>query len=110
VEWFGDSRSLVCLLGAVPPEHSHSPPNHHVMTLIHAGTDSRHFVLPPAARAIDWFLFLNTAAESPCDIYPSLDGPSPTSGVVTMEARSMAVYVARDRSLDGSPYGGLRES
>ena len=110
VEWFGDSRSLVCLLGAVPPEHSHSPPNHHVMTLIHAGTDSRHFVLPPAARAIDWYLFLNTAAESPCDIYPSLDGPSPTSGVVTMEARSMAVYVARDRSLDGSPYGGLRES
>jgi glycogen operon protein len=95
VEWFDDSRSLVCLLGAAPPEDPQSP-NHHVLLLIHAGTDSRHFVFPPVARNIAWRLFLNTAAESPADIYPKLNGPSPTSGVVTMEARSMAVYVARD--------------
>jgi glycogen operon protein len=99
VEWFGDSRSLVCLLGAVPPEDSRLPPNHHVLIFIHAGTDSRHFVLPPIARPIDWRMFLNTAAESPCDIYPSLDGPAPANGIVTMESRSMAVYVARDRSV-----------
>ena len=50
VEWFGDSRSLVCLLAAVPPEDPLSPPNHHVLMLIHAGTDARHFILPPIAR------------------------------------------------------------
>jgi isoamylase len=98
VEWFGDSRSLVCLLGAVPPADPQSPPNHNVLMLIHAGADSRHFVLPPVVRTIDWRMFVNTAAESPCDVYPSLDGPAPTNGVVTMEARSMIVYVARDRS------------
>ncbi len=103
VEWFGDSRSLVCLLGAVPPESPQSPPNHHVLMLIHAGTDSRHFILPPIARNIPWRQFLNTAAESPCDIFPTLDGPEPTSGVVTMEARSMVVYVARDRLPRPSP-------
>jgi hypothetical protein len=68
-----------------------------VLLLIHAGTDARHFILPPIARNIPWRQFLNTAAESPCDIFPTLDGPEPTSGVVTMEARSMVVYVARDR-------------
>ncbi len=97
VEWSGDSRSLVCLLGAIRPEDADSPPNHHVLMLIHAGADARHFVLPPVARAMDWRLFVNTAAESPADIYPDLDGPaSAGGGVVTMEARSMVVFVARD--------------
>lgn len=98
VDWLGDSRSLICLLGAVPQTDLQSPPNHHVLLLIHSGTDSRHFVVPTAARSLDWRLFLNTAAESPCDIYPTLDGPTPQSGVVTMEARSMVVYVARDKA------------
>ena len=49
------------------------------------------------ARGIAWRLFLNTAADSPADIYPSLDGPPLSdNSVVTMEARSMIVYVARD--------------
>ena len=64
---------------------------------IHAGTDSRHFILPTPARGIAWRLFLNTAADSPEDIYPSLDGPPlAQNGIVTMEARSLAVYVARE--------------
>jgi glycogen operon protein len=97
VEWFGDSRSLVCMLAAVPPEDPLSPTNHHVLMLIHAGTEGRHFILPTPARGIAWRLFLNTAAESPADIYPSLDGPPLSdNSVVTMEARSMIVYVARD--------------
>ena len=46
VEWFEDSRSLVCLLGAVPPEDALAPPNHNVLIFIHAGSDARHFMLP----------------------------------------------------------------
>ena len=98
-EWRGDSRSLVCLLGAAPPEDAASPPNHHLLLFIHAGTDSRHFVLPPPARGLDWRLFLDTAAASPNDIHPMLDGPAvAVNGVVTLESRSMMVYVARDAS------------
>jgi glycogen operon protein len=97
VDWSGDSRSLVCLLGAVPPEESPSPLNHNILMLFHAGVDARHFILPPLAREIPWRLFVDTAAESPEDVFPSLDGPPPaTNGVVTLEARSMRVYVARD--------------
>lgn len=97
LDWSVDSRSLVCLLGAAPPDDPRSPPNHHILMLIHAGTDSRHFILPQSIRNLQWRLLLNTAAESPDDIHPSLDGPpSPPNNVVTMEPRSMIVYVARN--------------
>jgi isoamylase len=97
VDWSGDARSLVSLLGAAPPEDEQSPPNHHVLMLIQAGTDSRHFILSPAARDIPWRLFINTAAESPGDVFPDLNGPPLVGGVVAMEPRSMVVYVAADR-------------
>jgi glycogen operon protein len=97
VDWSGESRSLVCLLAAAPPEESSSPANHHVLTLLHAGTEARHFTLPTLARDIAWRLFVNTAAESPDDVYPTLDGPPPASnGVVTLEPRSLLIYVAPD--------------
>ena len=67
------------------------------MILIHAGSDSRHFTLPHAVRNLEWRLLLNTAADSPDDIHPQLDGPPPPqNNVVTMEPRSMLVYVSRD--------------
>ena len=65
VEWSGDSRSLVCLLAAVPPEDPLSPPNHHVLMLFHAGTDARHFTLPPPARGIAWRLFVEHGGREP---------------------------------------------
>jgi len=97
IDWSADSRSIVCLLGAEPPAGPSAPPNHHLLMLIHAGTDSRHFILPHAARNMQWRLLLNTAAESPNDVHPSLDGPPPPpNNVVTMEPHSMVVYVAVD--------------
>ncbi|MCE5267727.1 MAG: glycogen debranching protein GlgX [Planctomycetaceae bacterium] len=104
VEWSADSRSLVCLLAAAPPEEGQGPLNHHVLMLMHAGTDPRHFILPPLARGLGWRLLLNTAADSPADIYPDLDGPAlPQPEVVPMEARSMVVYIAREIATIESP-------
>ncbi len=77
IDWSSDSRSLVCLLAAALPDDPSLPPNHHVLMLFHAGTEARHFILPLSARGIFWRLFLNTAAETPDDIYPALDGPPP---------------------------------
>lgn len=97
VDWSGESRSLVCLLAAAPPKDASSPPNHHVLMLFHAGADARHFTLPAPARGMAWRLFVNTAAASPDDVYPVLDGPPPPSNdVVTLEPRSLMVYVAGD--------------
>ncbi len=97
VDWSGDSRSLVCLLAAVPSDDPLSP-NHNVLMLFHAGTDARHFILPQAARDLPWRLFVDTSTDSPADIYPNLDGPPPAdNGIVTLEARSMKVFVAPDK-------------
>ena len=96
VDWSGDSRSLVCLLAAMRPKDPLAL-NHHVLMLFHAGTDARHFILPQPARGIAWQLFVDTASESPADIYPALDGPSPpANGIVTLEPRSLMVYVAKE--------------
>ncbi|MEN6406913.1 MAG: glycogen debranching protein GlgX [Thermoguttaceae bacterium] len=97
VEWSGETRSLICLLAAAPRRNELSPPNHHVMMLLHAGADARHFIVPTIAREFDWRLLVNTAADSPDDIFPALDGPPrPANDVVTLESRSIQVFVARD--------------
>ncbi len=97
VDWNQDSRSLMCLLGAVGPETEEGPPNHHLLLLCHAGAAARPFQIPAVARSIPWRLFINTAAEPPGDVHPNLDGPAaPPEGIVTLEPRSLVCYVARD--------------
>jgi len=118
-DWRLDDRSLVCLLAAVPPgaanganggagangshrangnNGSQKRPSHHVLLLLHAGTEPRRFVLPEPARTLSWRLFLDTAGKSPDDVFPDLDGPAPPPDfALTLEARSMLGYVAKDR-------------
>ena len=97
VDWGRDERSLVCLLGAMPRLDPEAMPNHHVLILSHAGLDARDFVLPPICREIPWRLFVDTAANSPADVYPGLDGPAPApNGVIPVEPRSLVCFVAPD--------------
>ncbi len=97
IDWGHDDRSLVCLLGAAPRSDPEAVPNHHVLIVMHAGVDARDFILPPVARSLSWRLFIDTAAFSPSDIYPGLDGPAPPpTGVVPAEPRSLVCYVAPD--------------
>ncbi len=99
LDWSVDSRSLVCLLGAAPQEDPLAPPNHHLLMLFHAGTDSRHFTVPLPARGLAWQLLIDTAAPSPTDIYSGPDGPPlPANDIVTLEPRSLVVYVAPDEN------------
>jgi isoamylase len=43
-----------------------------------------------------WNLFIDTAAESPQDIYPDVNGPMPPGGeVITMPHHSLKVIVSR---------------
>ncbi len=97
IDWEQDDHSLVCLLAAVPRKDPAAPPNHHFLVLCHSGEQPCTFTLPPIARTIRWRTLLNTAAPSPGDIYPELDGPPmSSSGIVQVEARSMVCFVAPD--------------
>ena len=54
----------------------------------------REFQMPEAGRGMVWNLFVDTAADSPHDIYPGIDGPTPPQNrVVEMAHHSMRVYI-----------------
>jgi isoamylase len=97
IDWNADAHSLTCLVAAAVPLGALEPPNHHLLMMFHAGVDPRQFIIPPAVRSYSWRLFLDTAAKSPKDIHPGLDGPPPPGdGVVELEGRSMVCHVALD--------------
>ncbi len=97
VDWEQIDCSLTCLLGAVPRTDKLVFPNHHVLLFCHSGTAPREFIVPAFIRDIRWRLFIDTAAESPGDIYPKLNGPQmPNSDVIILDSHSLVCYVAPD--------------
>ena len=97
VDWTSDARSLTCLLAAQPQRDVLEPPNHHVLILFHSAPEPQQFILPQIVRPFTWWQFIDTAAASPKDVYPDLDGPAPPpDGVLELEGRSLMCYVARD--------------
>ena len=55
----------------------------------------REYKMPQVGRGLNWNLFVDTAAESPDDIFPDADGPiPPSSRQVTMLEHSLKVYVS----------------
>jgi isoamylase len=61
---------------------------------MHAGVEPQEFVLPESALERKWRLFLDTAAESPRDIFPEFDGPPLAAETLTLAGRSMVCYVS----------------
>jgi isoamylase len=99
VDWTADEQSLMCLIAAAPRQDRLAPENHHLLMMFNAGAEAESFSIPAAVRPIPWRTFINTAAESPADIYPALDGPpAPANGLVRLEGRSLVVFVAADKT------------
>ncbi|MEE2641807.1 MAG: glycogen debranching protein GlgX [Planctomycetota bacterium] len=77
VDWEGTDSALVCLLAANAArkfdKQSHA---RDVLILFNANSESHEFLVPPAAKLLDWGLFVDTAADSPEDIFPE---PQPVS-------------------------------
>jgi len=96
-DWSNSDCTLTCLLAAVPRRSPLDLPNHHVLFICHAAPEARECGFPPIALGLPWKLFVNTAAASPEDVYPDLDGPAPPAdGRIQMGGRSLACYVAED--------------
>ncbi|MBI3466635.1 MAG: glycogen debranching enzyme, partial [Planctomycetes bacterium] len=91
VDWSHAHHSLSSIFGA-NPVHADAV---HVWLLCHSGHQSREFTLPAVGEHLAWRLFVDTAAESPHDIYPHLDGPElPASGKVLLPDHTLVCYVA----------------
>jgi glycogen operon protein len=95
VEWSGDDQTLIVLLKA--PHRSHDPKGkaRDVLLLVNPTPEPREFILPPIAKGTTWRLFIDTAANSPNDIFPDHDGPPPPrSRRLTLQYRSLCCFVA----------------
>jgi len=94
VDWGASEKSLAVLWAACPTRNVLDPPNHHVLIFMHAGVEPKRFHIPVPARDLHWRMFINTAADSPKDIHPDLDGPiPPADGTVILESRSLVCFV-----------------
>ena len=96
VDWNGSDSALVCLLAANSVRKFQKLADaRDVLILFNANSDSHEFLVPPAAKLLKWGLFIDTAAESPNDIFPE---PQPfdftTSGKQTLLAKSTKVFVS----------------
>ncbi len=75
VNWSHTEPTLVCLLRASPNGVDPADASRHVLILINVDERPQEFVVPPKARSFDWRLFIDTAAESPADIFALGNGP-----------------------------------
>ena len=94
-DWNSFDHSLISVWGASAAAAGAQFTPRHIMILIHSGTMPREFKLPALASQTKWRLFVNTAADSPHDVYPKLDGPAPLdSGKLVVPAKSLLCYVS----------------
>jgi len=93
VDWSRDSHSLTCFFGAAR-KNGEPEDGRHVLIFCHAGWYPQDFVVPPSLRKLNWRLFVDTAADSPDDVYPEADGPPPPKGPIGLIERSLLCFVA----------------
>jgi isoamylase len=92
VDWHNVFHSLTAVFGR---SGANDPAARPVMIMMHAGGQAQPFAVPKVASGRKWRLFIDTAAESPGDVYPAADGPPPPqSGPILLEHHSLRCYVA----------------
>ncbi len=95
LEWSQQELAMVAYIAA--PSRAEDPEGlgRDLVLMFNSTGQIREFTMPEIGRGSQWSLFLDTAAESPNDIYPKIDGPAPASGrMIEMPHHSMKVYVA----------------
>ena len=99
VKWEKPAGSLMCWLPA-PSKHDDPEGKGRDLLLLFNGThESLKFSLPEQVRGVRWRQLIDTAAESPKDIYPDLDGPlAPANRQVPLTYRSLQVFVSEAAS------------
>lgn len=97
VDWNGTDSALVCLLAAnAARKFEKSSRAHDVMILFNANHRAHEFLIPPAAKLLDWGLFIDTAAASPNDIFETPLPVKPSElERQTLPGKSTRVYVSR---------------
>ncbi|GAA4439463.1 glycogen debranching protein GlgX [Bremerella cremea] len=95
VDWDSGDSMLTCLFAAPNKDTDPEQFGRDVLLLMNGSASPQQFILPPVAKGTSWRMFVDTAATSPSDVYPDLNGPRPpASGKFVMPERSVRIYVA----------------
>ena len=95
IQWHEGDNPITCLLAAPLPADDPQGVGRDVLLLINSSSQGCQFMLPAIAKSKTWRLFVDTAAESPNDIFENLDGPALSkSHSHTLPGKALAVYVA----------------
>ncbi|QGJ72117.1 Glycogen debranching enzyme GlgX [Planctomycetales bacterium 10988] len=98
MHWEGSDSSLICVRPGLIDQR-HGTRDLDLLLVLHPGSHQRHFQIPQFALGRRWYLFVDTAAESPEDIYPDLDGPElPLDGRLVLPQRCLRCYISRQES------------
>ncbi len=93
--WDGNDLLLTCLWNRLTTPSADSGSGGDLLLVLNATEDTRYFTFPPIAAQDRWRLFVDTAAKTPNDIFPSLKGPhAPKSGRVILKPRSLRCYLS----------------
>ncbi|WP_182869085.1 glycogen debranching protein GlgX [Rhodopirellula sp. JC639] len=95
LDWGQHHLSMVAYIAA--PSRAEDPAGlgRDLVMMFNSTGEDRTQQLPAVGRGMKWNLFLDTAADSPKDIYPELNGPMPPSNrAVDMPCHSLKVFVS----------------
>ncbi|REJ70557.1 MAG: glycogen debranching enzyme GlgX [Planctomycetota bacterium] len=109
IDWKDDDPRLTCLLRAwTPGDEERDERGRHLLMFINAAAEPQRFTVPGKARNLDWRRLLDTAAESPQDIFPGGGGPRMGRTLrIDLAERSLVVYVADPQKGQRPKSGGI---
>lgn len=95
LNWSQDLLAMVAYIAAPAVSTEPETVSRDLVMMFNSTGQTRDFSMPAIGRGMRWHLFIDTSAISPEDIYPELDGPSPSStGSMSIMHHSMRVYVS----------------
>jgi len=101
IDWNGSDRALTCLITQPGIAEDPEGVGRDVLLMVNAAPEDQDFIIPPITKGVPWRLFIDTAADSPHDIYPDADGPPLSrSGHIMLLGRSLRCYVAHEYSVN----------
>ena len=94
VDWHSKELAMSCLLGAPEPSQGLAGTGADIFILFNPEFQKVDFLIPSSVIQKPWNLFVDTAADSPGDLFQNLDGPGLPSEIPGLVAKSMRVYVS----------------
>ncbi|OYP34008.1 glycogen debranching protein GlgX [Rhodopirellula sp. MGV] len=95
LDWGQHHLSMVAYIAAPSRVEDPTGQGRDILMMFNSTGQDRIQQLPEVGRGMKWNLFVDTAAESPKDIFPDLDGPMPPSNrQISVPCHSLKVFVS----------------